>query len=123
MLLSCHTLEDLIMDKIRWGILGTGYISNLFAEGLSVLDDAVFMAVGSRSQENADTFGSKWNVPHRHSTYEALANDPEVDVIYVGTPHPYHYENTLMCLNAGKGVLVEKPFAVNARQAEEMIAL
>ncbi len=111
------------MQKIRWGILSTGYIANLFAEGLTALDDATLTAVGSRGQANAEAFGETWNVPHRHGSYEALANDPDIDVIYVGTPHPFHYENTLMCLNAGKHVLVEKPFAMNARQTREMIDL
>jgi len=111
------------MPKIRWGILSTGFIANLFAEGLTALDDAALTAVGSREQASADAFGEKWKVPHRHGSYEALANDPDVEVIYVGTPHPFHYENTLMCLNAGKHVLVEKPFAMNARQAREMIDL
>lgn len=111
------------MEKVRWGILSTGYIANLFAEGLSALDDASLVAVGSRSQANADSFGEKWNVPHRHTSYEALANDPDVEVIYIGTPHPFHYENALTCLNGGKHVLVEKPFAMNARQTREMIDL
>ncbi len=111
------------MSKTRWGILSTGYIAGMLAEGLSVVDDAELVAVGSRSQANADAFADRWGAPHRHASYEALAADPDVDVIYVATPHPYHYENTLMCLNAGKHVLVEKPFALNARQAGEMIAL
>lgn len=111
------------MQKTRWGILSTGYIANLFAEGLSAVDDAELVAVGSRSEATAAAFGDKWNVPKRHANYEALANDPDVDVIYIGTPHPYHYENTLLCLNAGKHVLIEKPFAMNARQTKEMIDL
>ena len=111
------------MDKIRWGILGTGYIANQFAEGLSSLDDVQLVAVGSRKQTSAETFGEKWRVPHRHDSYEALANDPDVDVIYVSTPHPFHHENTLLCLNSGKHVLVEKPFAMNARQTQEMLDL
>ncbi|MCL4249924.1 MAG: Gfo/Idh/MocA family oxidoreductase [Anaerolineae bacterium] len=111
------------MSKTRWGILSTGYIAGMLAEGLSVVDDAELVAVGSRSQANADAFADRWGAQHRHASYEALAADPDVDVIYVATPHPYHYENTLMCLNAGKHVLVEKPFALNARQAGEMIAL
>lgn len=109
------------MQKIRWGILSTGYIANLFAGGLSVVNDAEITAVGSRSKFSADSFGDRWNVPHRHGSYEALANDPDVDVIYIGTPHPYHYENTLLCLEAGKHVLIEKPFAMNARQTKAMI--
>ena len=111
------------MQTVRWGILSTGYIANLFAEGLTAVDDAELMAVGSRARSSADAFGERWRVPHRHDSYEALAHDPEADVIYIGTPHPYHYEHTLLCLEAGKHVLVEKPFALNARQAKEMIAL
>ena len=111
------------MSKTRWGILSTGYIAGMLAEGLSVVEDAELVAVGSRSQANADAFADTWGAPHRHASYEALAADPDVDVIYVATPHPYHYENTMMCLNAGKHVLVEKPFAMNARQAGEMVAL
>jgi predicted dehydrogenase len=111
------------MEKLRWGILSTGGIANTFAEGLTVVEDAELVAVGSRAQAPADAFGERWHVPHRHASYEALANDPDVDVIYVGTPHPYHCENTMLCLNAGKHVLVEKPFAMNARQAQAMIDL
>jgi predicted dehydrogenase len=108
-------------DKIRWGILSTGNIAHKFATGLSVLPDAELIAVGSRSQASADKFGDEFNVPHRHTSYEALANDPDVDAIYVGTPHPMHAENTILCLEAGKAVICEKPFALNARQAESGI--
>ena len=108
-------------EKIRWGILGSGRIAKSLAEGLSVLPEAELAAVGSRSQESADAFGEQFNVPRRHPSYEALANDPEVDVIYVATPHSLHKENTLICLEAGKRVLCEKPFAVNAAEAREMV--
>ena len=110
-------------SKIRWGILATGAIAKKFAEGLSVLPDADLVAVGSRSQAGADAFGDEFNVPRRHASYEALANDPEVDVIYVATPHAMHRENTLLCLNAGKPVLCEKPFTINRREAEDVVAL
>lgn len=109
-------------EKIRWGILGTGNIAKKFAIGLSALPDAALVAVGSRKQETASAFGAEYDVPHRHASYEALANDPDVDVIYVATPHPYHCENTLMCLDAGKAVLCEKPFAINAAQTRQMVA-
>jgi predicted dehydrogenase len=111
------------MKKIRWGILSTGWIAHKFAEGLSVLTDAEIVAVGSRAQETADAFGDEFGVSHRHASYEALAADPDVDVIYVGTPHPFHKENSLLCLEAGKAVLCEKPFTINAGEAEEVIAL
>ncbi len=109
-------------ETIRWGILATGGIAHQFARGLAVLPDAALVAVGSRSQETADAFGEEFDVPHRHASYEALSADPDVDVVYIATPHPFHYENTLLCLNAGKHVLCEKPFAMNAEQAGEMVA-
>lgn len=108
-------------DTIRWGILGTGRIAHKFAEGLSVVPDAVLVAVGSRTQNAADEFGNRFAVPRRHASYEALAHDPDVDVIYVSTPHPFHKENTLLCLNAGRAVLCEKPFALNAADSQLMM--
>lgn len=109
-------------DTIRWGILGTGFIARQFAEGLKSARGAVLQAVGSRAMETANTFGDLFNVPNRHATYEALAADPEVDVIYVSTPHPLHKENSILCLEAGKAVLCEKPFTINRREAEEVVA-
>ncbi|MBA3826720.1 MAG: Gfo/Idh/MocA family oxidoreductase [Ktedonobacterales bacterium] len=106
---------------IRWGILGTGGIAEKFAEGLAVLDDAELVAVGSRSAASAATFGERYAVPHRHATYAELASDPDVDVIYVSTPHPFHKDNSLLCLAAGKAVLCEKPFMINASEAAEVI--
>lgn len=108
-------------DKMRWGILSTGNIAHKFAQGLTSLPDAELVAVGSRSQSAADAFGDEFNVPHRHSSYEALASDPDVDVIYIGTPHPFHAANTLLCLDGGKAVLCEKPFTINARETEQII--
>ena len=110
------------MDKIRWGIVGTGRIAQKFAEGLTRTQDAELVAIGSRAKHTADAFGDKWKVRHRHAAYEALAADPEVDVVYVATPHPMHKESSILCLRAGKAVLCEKPLAVNAREAQEVIA-
>jgi predicted dehydrogenase len=109
------------MKKIRWGILGTGRIAGIFAADLLLLDDCDLVAVGSRSQESADTFAAKFAVKHAYASYEALAQNPEVDVIYIATPHNSHYEHTLLCLNNNKAVLCEKPFAINTRQTLEMI--
>jgi predicted dehydrogenase len=111
------------MDVIRWGILGTGGIARKFADALALLPDAKLAAVGSRTQESAAAFGAQWKVPHCHGSYAALMNEPDVDVIYVATPHSLHRENALGCLTAGKAVLCEKPFAINARQAEEVVSL
>lgn len=109
-------------SPVRWGILGTGSIATKFATGLGFLPDAELAAVGSRTQEGAEKFGARFNIPRRHASYEALANDPEIDVVYVSTPHPFHKAATLLCLNAGKAVLCEKPFAMNAGEAEEMVS-
>jgi predicted dehydrogenase len=106
---------------VRWGILGTGKIAVLFATGLQSVQDAEIAAVGSRTQEAADAFGDRFAIPHRHGSYTALAADPDVDVIYVATPHTLHAENSLLCLGAGKAVLCEKPFALNTQQAEKVI--
>ena len=106
----------------RWGFLGFGCFSFLFAFGLLLSPGAKLMAVGSRTKEKDEEFGKEFDVPHRHATYADLANDPEVDAIYIGTPHPMHHEDTLLCLRAGKAVLCEKPFTINAKQAEELVA-
>ncbi|MCC7265228.1 MAG: Gfo/Idh/MocA family oxidoreductase [Candidatus Latescibacteria bacterium] len=105
----------------RWGILGTGSIAKKFAEGLTALPEARLVAVGSRTAEAAAAFGERYQVPHRHASYEALARDPEVEAIYISTPHTLHCENTLLCLGEGKAVLCEKPFAINSAQATQMV--
>lgn len=108
-------------QTIRWGILGTGAIAHKFAEALTVVPDSELMAVGSRAQHTADAFGDEFDAPRKHPSYASLADDPEVDAIYVSTPHPMHCRDTLLCLNADKPVLCEKPFALNASEAEAMI--
>ncbi len=107
----------------RWGILATGSIAASMAEALQEVAEAEITAVGSRSQAAADDFGDKWNIPRRYSSYEALAADPDIDIIYIATPHSFHYENMLLCLNAGKHVLCEKPLTLNAKEADECINL
>ena len=101
-------------DKIRWGMIGTGNIAGVFAEGLNFLPDAELVAVGSRSAFTANRFAVRHDVAHRHSSYEALVRDPDVDVVYIGTPHPFHKEHILLSLSAGKPVLCEKPLSINA---------
>lgn len=110
-------------DRLRWGILGTGSIATKFATGVAALPDAELAAVGSRSQAGADAFADRFAIPRRHASYADLAHDPAVDAIYIATPHPMHHANMLLCLDAGKAVLCEKPFAINAAQAREAIAL
>ncbi len=107
--------------RLRWGILSTGRIAHKFAQAAAGTDTSEVVAVGSRDQAKAEAFGDEFGIPHRHGSYEALAGDPGIDAIYVATPHPFHAENTILCLGAGKPVLCEKPFALNAGQAREMI--
>jgi predicted dehydrogenase len=116
-----HHTGEVMVDKFRWGILSTGHIAKQFARGLKAVSDAELLAVGSRSQESADAFGNEFNVQRCYSSYEALVADPDVEAIYVGTPHPMHAENTLLCLEAGKAVICEKPITLNARQAAHVI--
>ncbi|MEU5259991.1 Gfo/Idh/MocA family oxidoreductase [Amycolatopsis sp. NPDC021455] len=111
-------------DKpLRWGIMGTGLIAGAFAEDLKLTDSGVVAAVGSRAAESAARFADRHRVPARHSSYEALANDPDVDVVYVATPHPLHHGNARLALEAGKPVLVEKPFTMNADEARDLVDL
>ena len=113
-----------IADRnIRWGIIGTGRIAHHFANGLKAVPDADLVAVGSRAQATADAFGDEFGVPRRYASYMDLVEDPEVDVVYVSTPHQDHRESTLLCLNAGKAVLCEKPFAINAGEARDMVEM
>lgn len=108
---------------IRWGILGTGKISTAFATALQDTPGAKLVAVASRSADSAASFGARFGVRRCHASYQALADDDQVDVVYIGTPHPMHHENAMMCLHGGKAVLVEKSFTMNRRQAEDIIAL
>ena len=107
--------------KIKWGILSTGHISKKFADALAILPDAELAAVASRDVEKAQKFAQKYNVPKAYGTYEELAEDPDIDVIYIGTPHTFHLENSVMCMRKGKAVLCEKAFTINAEEAREMV--
>ncbi|WP_353115213.1 Gfo/Idh/MocA family oxidoreductase [Microbacterium sp.] len=107
------------MTGLRWGILATGGIAASFAADLRTagLD---LVAVGSRSQESADAFAARFDIPRAHASYEALAADPEVDIVYVSTPHPMHHANTRLVLEHGKHALVEKAFTINRAEAEDL---
>ena len=110
------------MSKIyKWGIISTGRISTQFTEALQSLENAEVYAVASRTQESADEFARKWSIGKAYGKYEDLYQDPEVDVVYIGTPHSFHHRDTLNALNGGKHVLCEKAFSINADQAQEMI--
>ncbi len=110
-------------DTVRWGILGTGGIARAFALGLKHAPGAVLAAVGSRTLDSAQGFARELGIDQAHGSYEELAGAGGIDIIYIATPHPMHAANTLLALNGGKAVLCEKPFAMNRREAGEMVAL
>ena len=109
-------------EPLRWGVIGTGGIAATFAADLELTDSGVVVAVGSRRMDSADRFGERFGVPNRHASYEELVVDPDVDVVYVATPHPSHHANALLALRAGKPVLVEKAFTMNAEEARDLVA-
>jgi predicted dehydrogenase len=113
------------MEKrtIRWGIIGLGKIANKFATDLATLDNTVLVAVASRNQQNADEFAEKYNVKKAYNTYEELAKDADVDAVYIATPHSFHKQHSILCLQHKKAVLCEKPFAMNLQEVTEMIAV
>ena len=108
--------------KYKWGILAPGKMSAKFTRGLKLLENAELYAVGSRDPERARQFAEEFGFKKAFGSYEDLAADRDVDVIYVASPHSYHHEHTIMCLRNGKAVLCEKAFALNSREADEMIA-
>lgn len=109
--------------RLRWGILGTGGIARSFVSDLRLLPSARVTAVGSRAKTSAERFATDLDVPRAHSSYADLVADDDVDVVYVATPHAMHYDNVKLALNAGKPVLCEKAFTVNARQARDLVHL
>jgi len=110
-----------MMKKYKWGILAPGKMSAKFTRALKLLDNVELYAVGSRNMERAKQFAEEHGFKKSYGTYEDLAADEEVDVIYIASPHSSHYEHTLLCLRNGKAVLCEKAFALNSREAVEMI--
>ena len=106
--------------RIRWGILGTGFIAGLQTQDL-IENGFTVQAVGSRTLESSKAFAEEYGVATAHGSYEDLVADPLVDVVYIATPHPFHHANALLALNAGKHVLVEKSFTMNAREAQDIV--
>jgi predicted dehydrogenase len=105
---------------VRWGVVGPGEIAAGFAEAMRSVQDGEIVAVASRSAERAAAFGDRFGIARRYGDYAALAADPDVDVVYVATPASRHEQDTLALLEAGKHVLCEKPFALDAGQARRM---
>lgn len=111
------------MINFRVGILGAGHIAEKIADTLNKLDAFEPYAIASRDINKANEFGDKFNIEKRYGSYEELANDPDVELIYIATPHSHHAEQAKMCINAGKPVLVEKAFSYNAATAAEVYKL
>lgn len=109
-------------EPLRWGVIGTGSIAGTFTDDLALTDSGRVVAVGSRTPESAERFASRHGIPNHHGSYQALVEDPEVDVVYVATPHPMHHHDAMLAIDAGKPVLVEKAFTINAAEAEDLVA-
>lgn len=109
------------MKKYKWGILAPGKMSAKFTKGIKILENSELYAVGSRDMERAQKFAAEFGFSKFYSSYEELAKDPDVEVIYVASPHSYHREHTLLCLRNGKNVICEKAFGINTGEVEEMI--
>lgn len=108
---------------MKFSILAPGGIAHTMAEAVTKLEEVECYAVASRRLERAEAFAQKWGFQKAYGSYEEMLDDPEVELVYVATPHSHHYQYAKMCLEHGKHVLVEKAFTVNARQAEELIQL
>ncbi len=111
------------MQDIRWGIIGSRRIANKFAQDISQVSNCSLMAVASRSQKRARDFARKYGVKYAFDSYTSLVKYREVDAICIATPHSFHKEHTVLCLQHKKPMLFEKPFAMNAKEVEEMIAV
>jgi len=110
------------MEKIRWGIIGTGKIAHTFAEALAGTEDAELLAVASRTQEKAQAFADKFGFAKAYGSYRELAEDSEVDVVYIATPMASHYGDAKLCISGGRNVLCEKSLALNTAQTEDILA-
>ncbi|MGX6603722.1 Gfo/Idh/MocA family protein [Micromonosporaceae bacterium Da 78-11] len=108
-------------QKVRWGILGPGGIASTFAKDLPLVPGAELAAVGSRSKDSAVAFAEQHGFARAHGSYAELAADDEVDVIYVATPHAFHLDAALACIEAGKAVLVEKPITLDLATAAQLV--
>lgn len=109
-----------MIRKIKWGIIGLGKIAHLFVNDLLLSKNSVLYAVASRDIKKSKAFSAKYNSEKHYGSYDDLVHDPDIDIVYVATPHALHFENTMMCLQNGKSVLCEKPIGMNAVQVKKM---
>lgn len=109
------------MKTYNWGILGTGNIARKFARSLHLLDNARLHSVGSREADRAEKFATEFGFEKHFGSYEEFLTDPDLDIVYISSPHSHHLEHTLLALMNGKHVLCEKPMSINAAEVEIMI--
>src|SRR5688500_17337334 len=117
----CPYKSNIMETKLRWGLLASGRIANAFAKGVLASRTGKLVAVGSRSQEKADEFAAQYDIPNCHGSYEALLADPEVDAVYISTPHPGHAEWAIKAAEAGNHILCVKPITMNAGEAMAVV--
>lgn len=121
-----HIKKDMLMNKdktLRVGIIGAGRIAGIAAQTLNGMSQCDAYAIGSRDLQKAQDFAKQWNIPQAYGSYAEVINDPDVDMLYIATPHSHHYAVTKEALLAGKPCLVEKAFMANSREAKEVIEL
>jgi predicted dehydrogenase len=110
-------------SKVRWGIISTGRIAQQFCQDMSFVENGELVAVGARDLTNASAFAKKYGIPNAYEGYQSVFDDPDVDIIYIATPHNFHVDNVRDALNAGKSVLCEKPIAINSKESKQLIDL
>ncbi len=110
-------------NVIRWGILGTGTVAMQFIEGLQSVTDAQLWAIGSRTLGKAQELANIFSAHKAYGSYDELVQDPDIDVVYIATPQTRHKADSILCLNAGKAVLCEKPFTVTSQEAREVMTV
>ncbi len=108
-------------ERVKWGLLATGAIARTFASGVTKSQTGELLAAGSRTQEKADGFCKEFKIPRAYGSYDDLLADPDVQAVYISTPHPMHHKWCIQAIQAGKHVLVEKPIGMNHQEAKEMI--
>lgn len=109
-------------EKIRWGIIGLGKIAHKFASDLQLCEGSELHGIASRNKDKAEEFAKSHPAKKTYGSYEELAIDPDIDIVYIATPHVFHFEHTLLCLKHGKHVLCEKPLGMDAKQVQTLIA-
>ena len=110
------------LEKVRWGVVGAGGIAAHFCADLELLHDHVAVAVGARGPGTSDAFAHRFGITRQHSSYADLVADDDVDAVYIATPHPMHHDAAMLAIEAGKAVLLEKPFTMDAAEARSLVA-